>query len=430
MSNHLAIATVTKVLGKLLSGNPVLPSNDNAVTNLRPGDPQIPELALNIYLYQVTPNTALRNEDLPTRGSDGRVVRRPQAALDLFYLLTFFGAEEDLEPQRMLADAIRVLHDQPILTRENIIAAVTAQDAPTWLGESDLAEQVELVKFTLVPLDLEELSKLWSVFFETKYTLSVVYKASVVLIESDRPEKSTLPVLTRDVTVLPYSVVPLPTLESVQPPKKQPRAALSDTLTITGHHLDGETVKVILENRHQDVRHEFDIDNEDYTAETIKVVLSEAWDDSSGTPVAPEDWAVGVYTVWAEVKLQGEASARITNALSMLLAPRITIAFGSETLILTVGCSPKVRSGPYVVDPEDQEDVDLGGIRQRVSLLLGDREIPAHFDEWTDHLVFDLAELNPGEYYVRLRVDGVDSLFIDYEETPPKFIETFKVTIE
>ena len=34
-------------------------------------------------------------------------------------------------------------------------------------------------------MNLEELSKLWSVFFQTPYALSIAYQASVVLIEPD-----------------------------------------------------------------------------------------------------------------------------------------------------------------------------------------------------------------------------------------------------
>ena len=48
---------------------------------------------VNIFLYQVTPSAAWRNEDLPTRNSDGGRVSRPRIGLDLHYLITFYGAE-------------------------------------------------------------------------------------------------------------------------------------------------------------------------------------------------------------------------------------------------------------------------------------------------------------------------------------------------
>ena len=36
---------------------------------------------MNVYLYQVTPNAAFRNVDLPTRRADGTLVKQPVAAL-------------------------------------------------------------------------------------------------------------------------------------------------------------------------------------------------------------------------------------------------------------------------------------------------------------------------------------------------------------
>ncbi|NIV38805.1 MAG: DUF4255 domain-containing protein, partial [Anaerolineae bacterium] len=35
----------------------------------------LPKTGVNIYLYQVTPNAAWRNADLPTRSGDGRLVQ-------------------------------------------------------------------------------------------------------------------------------------------------------------------------------------------------------------------------------------------------------------------------------------------------------------------------------------------------------------------
>jgi hypothetical protein len=271
-------------------------------------------------------------------------------------------------------------------------------------------------------------------FVDTKYALSVVYRASVVLIESDRPRKTPLPVLTRQVTAQPSLVFPIPTLEGIEIPEQRPRAVLGDTLTVKGHHLDGQTVKVILENPRQDIRKEFDIIAADRSDDAITVVLPEAWDDTVDPPVAPADWAVGVYTVWAEITLPGEVLPRITNALALMLAPKINSASitvtGDTPNTLAIRFGPKVRSGPYVVDEEDPDDVDLGGIAQRVSLLLGDHEFPPpEFTEWVDYLVFNLPGLSTGDYYVRLRVDGVDSMFIDYTKTPPEFDDTWEVHI-
>ena len=76
MSNSLAIATVTAALAQLVRtaaqgavggadviiGRPEAPANGDAQPRVR------------LYLYQVTPNAALRNADLPTRRGNGEVL--------------------------------------------------------------------------------------------------------------------------------------------------------------------------------------------------------------------------------------------------------------------------------------------------------------------------------------------------------------------
>ena len=127
-------------------------------------------------------------------------------ALNLHYLLTFFGDEAQLVPQRLLASAVRALHSQPLLSRQAIRRTITnaiSADPDHFLAEADLADQPELVRFTPLQLDLEALSKLWSVFFQVPYHLSVAYEASVVLINPDETPGRPLPVRERRFFVVP-----------------------------------------------------------------------------------------------------------------------------------------------------------------------------------------------------------------------------------
>src|SRR5215216_5475616 len=104
MSNFLSIATVTATLSQLIQAAIGTDVPGATVSTIRPdgnGGNNIPDIGVNLYLYQVTPNIAWRNADLPTRNSDGQAVQRPRAAIDLHYLLTFFGNEVQLEPQRL-----------------------------------------------------------------------------------------------------------------------------------------------------------------------------------------------------------------------------------------------------------------------------------------------------------------------------------------
>ncbi len=206
MSNSLAIATASETLRQLVDkvAKETLPGS-GAVLGRPDGADTTPQI--RIFLYQVIPNPAWSNADLPMRRGDGSLVQHPQAALDLYYLLTFYGDESQHQPQRLLGRVASVLHAQPFLTREMIRATIksfTDTDPGHYLGDADLADQVELVKFSPLPLNLEELSKLWSVFFQTPYALSVSFQGSVVLIESKDTPQAALPVRDRNVYVLPF----------------------------------------------------------------------------------------------------------------------------------------------------------------------------------------------------------------------------------
>ena len=186
MSNYLCIATVTATLARVLYKAAQDAIEGATVSMQRPESVKdgSPEPKINIYLYHVTPNAALRNDDLPTRSSDGSLVRRPPAAYDLHYIITFFGDETQLQPQRLLGSTISMLHAQPLLTRE-LIQETIDTDSNHYLAGSDLAEQIEKVRFIPQSISKEELFKLWSFFFQSPYALSILYKASVVLIEAE-----------------------------------------------------------------------------------------------------------------------------------------------------------------------------------------------------------------------------------------------------
>lgn len=209
MSNHLAIAAVTASLVRYLQGAVGADVGNAVVTAVRPDGPAsgVPEVGVNIFLYQATPNVAWRNQDLPTRRADGSLNQRPQIALDLHYLLTFYGDETLLEPQRILGSTVRALHARPVLTRQEIRGAVAAN---AFLAGADLADEIETVKLTPQPLSLEELSKLWSVLFQTTYTLSMAYDASVVLITADSQPSMVQPVLTPSIHVFAGVTPPAP----------------------------------------------------------------------------------------------------------------------------------------------------------------------------------------------------------------------------
>ena len=415
MSNALAIATVTSALAQIvrIAARGVVSGADVIV-----GRPEVTPGILHtvfLYLYRVTPNAGLGNADLPTRGPDGKLTQRSQAALDLHYLLSFYGSETDLEPQRMMGAVIRDLHTRPILSRQEISDAIASNPL---LNGSNLAEAVELVKFTPFPLTLEDLSKLWSVFFQTPHALSVAYQGSVILIESEEAAQPVPPVLRRgeqDRGV--YSLLgPFPTLDKIhigmpddadRRPRlpSYPNAQSGMLLTLEGNNLGGDTVSVrfmqpLLPQR------EIPVPAGDRTENEIMVIIPE-------DAAAQIEWAAGIYSLVVSIKRQGTDGERTTNYQSLPFAPHITKILPSNNvsrdtngnITLNITCSPNILPGQHAL------------------LLLGDREIMAEVHpNATDTLTFTVNNAPAVQgLLVYLRVDGVVSMPIIRTGSPPRF---------
>ena len=192
MSNHLAIATVSATLSQLLQDAVGADMPGAAVRLGKPAANGSASRGARSFLIPVSghPERGVSQYGPAVARSRWAIVQRPRAALDLHYLLSFAGDESRLEPQRLLGGVARTLHAHPVLCR-HLIRDTIANPAFSFLATSNLADDIELVKLTPLPLSLEELAKLWSVFFQIPYTLSVAYQGTVVLIESeDTPQPS------------------------------------------------------------------------------------------------------------------------------------------------------------------------------------------------------------------------------------------------
>jgi hypothetical protein len=190
MSNALAIGTVTTVLQDVLLNAllraPIDERIDAAeVMTAYPGsEPLVTggKPRVNVYLYHVAPNASFR---VP----DGRTDR---AALDLYYLLSFYGNEDACEPERLLGLTVRALAANAVLSRGVIertlrnVAAIRSSNK-RFVAGSDLARSAELINVTHLPTSFAEMTQIWSAFYQTKYALSVAYQCSVVFVESAAP---------------------------------------------------------------------------------------------------------------------------------------------------------------------------------------------------------------------------------------------------
>jgi hypothetical protein len=407
VSNFLAPAVVTETLRHMLSDAAARAVPGTEVTL---GRPQAPTNgsggpAVNLYPYQVSPNAAWANADLPTRGSSGALTRRPQIGLSIDYLISFRGPELDLVPERLMGSCVSRLHAQPVLTRtviEQAVADVLSTDPTHVLRDADLAEQVERVKLTALPLNLEELSKLWSVFFQVPYVLSVAYQASVVLIEEEiEAPAPPLPVRERRIVVQPFRRIRIVRVESSAGSDEPIHA--DSVIRIVGTGLGGGHVAVIIAGNA--------VAPAQMTARELTVDLAVL-----SNPRA------GIFPLYVVHRVSEDApQLRFeSNVVALTVSPRI----------LSVGFTPAIADDPTTdVDESAPATVNLEvtpvvGARQRVRLFLNeliDLGSPpgaeplayvidaAPADEDAAARAVPVPDVEPGTYLVRVQVDGAES---------------------
>jgi Pvc16 N-terminal domain len=410
MSNAQAVAAITATLQAILLnevplGSPDLADLSVSILPLDKARGANTNNQLNLFLYMVNRNAAFANADMPRQVQSGEVAISP-LPLNLYYLVTAFGRDDDVvQPfgHELLGKAMSVLYDHPILRAADITSATQ-----TLLPDNDLASQVERVRITMHPLTIDELSKLWT-GFSMQYRLSAAYEVGVALIESTRGTQAGLPVLTRgpgDQGVAAQSnlLPPEPTLTGVTPPNAQPSARLNDVVTLSGFNLNGSNISVLLTHPllHQPVPV---VPNPGGTATNLAFKV----------PNTPAVLPAGFYTVTVMVQRPGETFQRPTNAAPLALAPTATLSPASApagTIAYTATVSPDVLPA------------------QRASLLLGSTEIvaDAHLSQ-TGALTFTATDVVAGEYWFRIRVDGVDTHLIDRTKIPPAYDPTQKVTV-
>ncbi|GAC1356112.1 MAG: DUF4255 domain-containing protein [Ktedonobacteraceae bacterium] len=436
MSNFLAIATATATLRDLLQETAMtdVQDHDVTVTMVRPDAivTNTQEARINIYLYQVTPNASWRNVDLPTRRVDGTLIQRPKVALDLHYMISFYGDENQLVSQRLLGSVVRTLHAQPQLARERIrhtIAPAGTDDSRIFpnfpfLRSSTLAEDIELVKFSPLHLSLEELSKIWSVFYQIPYTLSVAYQGTFVLIETDDTPQSTLPVRTRNIYAVPFNQ---PTIQEVRSASGANQPILpKDTLIILGNQLRGSKTLVRLGGN------DIAPDSKNVTDKQITLPL-------------PATLAAGIQGVQIIQPFpmgtpKTDHAGVESNAVPFVLRPvlqkkgdgtydiAITNVVGTGTALraadVTIKLQPVVGKQQRVVlqlnqvSPDRTATLDNPARYSFVAPLRNQLDAP----DTTDTITIPVAGVRAGAYVVRVQVDGAESLLdIDMDPKSPTF---------
>ncbi|OZH51631.1 hypothetical protein AFK68_29705 [Hydrocoleum sp. CS-953] len=393
MSNHLAIATVTAVLQRMLQTGIVDDVPGAQVTTLRPDSPGsgMPDVGVNIFLYQASPSPAWRNTDLRPRRPKENLIKQAQAGLDLFYLLSFYGNEQELEPQRLLGSAIQTVVDQPILTPE-IIRSVTESSSFRFLANSTLDQQVQMVQFVPIQMNSEELSRIWSIFFQIPYILSFAFKATAVLIEGDKIGKAALPVRSREFS----TVLNRPSIDKFENSDGRNKPIImTNTLTIQGKELLNENVRVQIGKARVTPQVVSDME--------VKVDLATL------LPQEREQLKAGVQGLQI-VHLKSIPQRVIeSNALPFILCPEIKIGDleDLENLGDDLYSAKLTIHVDLIVEPAQRLFLLLNSLSSEnlESLIL-----PGKKRRKASHTIhFSLPKIKNGDYLVRVQIDGAES---------------------
>jgi hypothetical protein len=380
VSNSLAIATVTAALHDLLdvAAKKTLGAGAKVQTGWPDAASWTTTSGVNLFLYEVTPNGALRNAALPTRTADGRTIEQPQAALNLRYLLTFYGKEADLEAQRLMGAAVSLLEARPLLDRPGLAQTIGAH---AYLSNSNLDEQSELVRLTPLHLTTEELSRLWTTFPQSAYAPSLVYEGAVVLIDAEEDLSAVEAVRSRGVDGTPFCQPLIQAVEALGAPGGP--IVAGTTLAIRGEQLSGAQTQIRIDGA------------DHYPASETDTLL---------TLPLPPGLAAGVHAIQiVQPVLLGDPptphSGVDSNVAAFVHRPT---AQHVSTLAqaVTIHVDPMVRVG------------------QRVTLLLNEEpggqgrsyrfeRAPEAAD--ADQLTFDVTGTAPATYAMRVQVDGAQS---------------------
>jgi hypothetical protein len=423
MSTALAIASVTHVLKDLLNNGII----DRDITGVVGGNVIVTALApdkidtsanehsqLNLFMYQVSPNPGWNSQGMPSRNSNGDLVSNPPLALDLHYLLTAYGTVE-LHTEILLGYGMQLLHETPMLSKSAIKNSlsppqtVTGNDLPAnlkALSTSGLDQQAELIKITPQALSVDELSKLWTAF-QAKYRPTAAYKITVVLIESKKSFKSSLPVKERNVYVLPFKHA---TIDKLLSQKIDTDPVIEGQKILPGYNL-------VLQGSSLYADHVFvKIDEFNITPETSKI------SDSNITVKLPGELQAGIHGVQVVNTIamgtpELPHKGFISNSLAFILSPFIT----NSAVNNVTGSGSAPRSADIVLKIEPAL-----GEKQNVVLLLNeitaDPSKDPNFYSFLDPvftiaspfvpvktITFKVKGVKAGKYLVRIHVDGAES---------------------
>lgn len=395
MSTYKAIAGVSSTLKTLLRDR----MTEIAEITLAPPDVIVESISgrrLNLYLYHISENPYLKNQEIPGEGYPG-AYGHPPLSLDLRYICTAFGSTEtgkdaDIEAQWILGDAMRVLHDIPIVTADLVEQKKPIPQPP--ILDPSLIGEFEQVKVTWQPAGLDEISKIWTALPQVNFRRSVLYEVSVVQVQSRQQRLIALPVKSHRVYALPLRT---PFIQQIfhQPPiGNQVVAAVEEgeTLRLIGTSLKGPLTRIAMDG--------------------VTGTVSAISDSQIDVVVPAGALKIGLHSlqVQQDVLLNEvagqppvERPAFRSNLAGFMLLPKV----GTVT-------PPNASAGGIVIV---QVQPAVGATQEKI-LLLGDIAVPAipvdAGSAPSASVQFQLpadsdSAIPPGSYLLRIRIDGAES---------------------
>ena len=413
MSNHLAIATVTAVLQRTLQASVQRHVESVRISTVAPHriGQGTPETGINLFLYHASRNNALKNPDAQAQRARNKRTPWRQTALELHYILSFYGNEAELEPQRLMGSVVRTFNDRTTLSTQLIQDALN-DSTFNYLEQSDLSQQVQELQIVPEDLSLEDLSKVWSVFFQTPYALSLAYKVMAVVIDGEDPAERALQVRERPI----QGIAPFPS-------RPQVNRVLADTgpyhpilpttcLQIQGHHLKGVHTQVRLGQQ--------EVTPQDLADDQISLSLATVPTLRAGIqslqvihhretvrhPSEPAAPSLGLSSNPVPFTLcpvlQSVQVEEVSNHDGDTCTARLSL-----TVTPTVGASQGVMISLYEWSTQ-----------QPATYLM---EAPPRTED-SDQLTIAVQGIQPGTYLVRLIIDGAESpLDIDPDPASPTY---------
>ena len=182
MSDYTAIADVSYTLIDLLRNKMEGLIDPDSIVVVSPGEIEANDnVRLSLFLFQIIENVHMKNQEMqiinPTK------LKYPPLIMDLSYMLTSYTSskiqdktERTMEEHSILGKAVQILHDNSIITDPFLRGSLTDDGQELHISQN--------------PLNLDDMTKIWSTFPDQPFRPSVCYLVSNVRIESTREKES------------------------------------------------------------------------------------------------------------------------------------------------------------------------------------------------------------------------------------------------